>query len=920
MWALIVLSGAIMLAALAMAVRLGAHGPGAALGLGTLGGFLIAVHSIVLLAGLLGGLTVIGVAVLAGAGVVVVAACLARGWTWPPPRAAPACPPPPAAPTFAGGLSAPSPSGAATLTGGLTGASPSGATFTAWSLVAPAIAIVAGAVWAWPHAREATRLWVWDDFTYHMVYPALWLREQAIAAVPPVHAFTMQAWYPLSASVVATWFMVPFPHARAEALAWVSLTGLLYAGLVAAGAATVCRRLGCHSGAWAVPVALFATSHRTAIMAGSFSDADLAQAACLFAALAFAVPRGEVETARDVRVDGAYAALLSGLALGVKVSAAVPALVILLALAVRARALATRPAAGMRAAGAVVLMFAVSWTATAGYWYARNVIHTGNPVYPAAFLAWTGVTFPETTLIEYGQRYGLARAVADALPVYLNWPAAHAWLALLGLAGLAVWLAVRRRALTRPQRYFAATALGTAAAVLIALPAAPFSAGNAMTFRSGFIHWDSMRYVAIVLFLGWAALGVLVDAGAGATRWRTSAAILVAAAGALASDARWAILALASAILLGCAAVLRVPGLHRHAHRACPLAADPLEAVDPAAFRQRLRVIGMVAAILVGAAIIAWSHDAKVAAGRAAFYREPLFGAAAAVLDRQPPGTRLAVFGDQWVYPAFGDRLHLRPVRLDADGSVATSPIAGAMEPGERTVAPAAFRARLEAERVDLVVVVRQPHPGRPAGLPAQHAALEAAGDAELLHLDRAVAIWRVGTGRRGLSPYGDRNADSSRLIISSSAAETEPTPKTPPLALAMARVRSTSPARSAATCSAVICSQMPCTMWIHEVRSFGSGLRSSQLCKRSWPVEPGEMPDVSTRSRMARRSLVSSVPSAQATSARGMTARAPTVSGRMPRSRSLSRIAGLVMPDARDRASREVSFCFSSRRRSISR
>jgi hypothetical protein len=904
MWALIVLTGVVMLAALAVAVRLGAHGPGAALGLGTLGGFLIAVHSIVLLAGLLGGLTVSGVAALAAAWVVAAAACLARDWraptlTGPRRLSAPACPPRPAAPTFTGGLSAPSPGRRFGIDGDSMGGA---ATFTAWSLVAPAVALAAGAVWAWPHVREATRLWVWDDYTYHMVYPALWLREQAIAAVAPAHAFTMQAWYPLSASVVATWFMVPFPHARAEALAWVSLTGVLYAGLVATGAATVCRRLGCRRGAWAVPVALFATSHRTAIMASSFSDADLAQAACLFAAVAFAIPRGEVETARDVRVDGAYAALLSGLALGVKVSAAAPALVILLALAVRARSLATRPAAAVRAAGAVALMFAVSWTATAGYWYARNVLHTGNPVYPAAFLGWPGVTFPETTLIEYGQRYGLGRAVADALPVYLNWPAAHAWLALLGLAGLGGWLAARRRALTRPQRYLAVTALGTAAAVLVLLPAAPFSAGNAMTFRSGFIHWDSMRYVAIALVLGWVALGVVVNAGAGASHWRTAAAILIAATGALVSEARWAILSLASATLLGCVAVLHLPRL-----------------VDPATSRQRLRAIGMVAATLAGATALAWSHGAKVAAGRAAFYREPLFGAAAAVLDRQPPGTRLAVFGDQWVYPAFGDRLHLRPVRLDGDGNAATAPIAGAMEPGERTVAPAVFRARLEAERVGLVVVVRQPHPGRPAGLPAQHAALEAAGDAELLHLDRAVAVWRLG-GTARPSSHEERNADSSRLIISSSAAETEATPKIPPLALAMARVRSTRPARSAATCSAVICSQMPCTMWIHEVRSFGSGLRSSQLCKRSWPVEPGGMPDVSARSRMARRSFASRVPSAHATSARGMTARAPTISGRMSRSSSLSRIAGLVMPDARDRASREVSFCFSSRRRSISR
>ena len=74
----------------------------------------------------------------------------------------------------------------------------------------PLAATAALLAWLWPHLLDATRLWVWDDYTYHMVYPALWLREHAIAAPAPAHAFTMQAWYPLSASVVATWFMVPF--------------------------------------------------------------------------------------------------------------------------------------------------------------------------------------------------------------------------------------------------------------------------------------------------------------------------------------------------------------------------------------------------------------------------------------------------------------------------------------------------------------------------------------------------------------------------------------------------------------------------------------------------------------------------------------------------------------------------------------
>jgi hypothetical protein len=82
-----------------------------------------------------------------------------------------------------------------------------------------------------------------------MVYPALWLREHAIAAPGPAQAFTMQAWYPLSASVVAAWLMSPLQGWRGDALAWVSLTGPLYAGIVAGGAATLLARVGCRPGA-----------------------------------------------------------------------------------------------------------------------------------------------------------------------------------------------------------------------------------------------------------------------------------------------------------------------------------------------------------------------------------------------------------------------------------------------------------------------------------------------------------------------------------------------------------------------------------------------------------------------------------------------------------------------------------------------
>ena len=640
--------------------------------LSTLSGYVVVIHTAVLFGGLLGWLTVGGLAA-------VVAAAVAGAWWLARSRVDDA--------TSAAGVS----------------------TFTPAMLFAPVLAAITAVAWMWPHLVDATRLWIWDDYTYHMVYPALWLREREIAAVTPSHAFTMQAWYPMSAEVVATWFMVPFSASRGDSLAWVSLTGPVYGGIVISGAAELAARLGSRPFAWAIPVVLFATSQRTGVMASSFSDVDLALAAALFGALAFAIPRSVEESARAIALDAWYAASLTGLAVGVRASAVPAAIIVLLVMVLRAR---------RRIATRIAAVFAVSWIVTAGYWYARNVVHTGNPVYPAAFLSQPGTTFPLTTLREYAQHYGVPRTLGDAISVYLDWPKLHGALAVIGLVGLAGWL-VSVRAKTRSERWFAFATLAIVAVTLGLLPITPFSAGNAMTFISGFIHWDSMRYVALLAILGWVALGFLVGAGEHASR--TVVATAITAAAVLAGLPRSA----AATVF-----ALAVPG------------AVIAALVRPRAGR-RLAPAALVSGMLIAAALGAWHHGAKSAATAAAMHREPLFGAAAAALDRLPDGTRVAVFGDQWIYPAFGDRYHLVPVRLDGDGRIAARPVGDAMAPGPLTVDPSTLWQNLTASRVDVVAIVHLPHPGRSPEWPQQHRALEALG-ARLLHRDGAVAIWTL--------------------------------------------------------------------------------------------------------------------------------------------------------------------------------
>ena len=673
-WGALALNAGALFVAVRLALAAGGGVRGSRLLLSTLSGFVVLIHTAVLGAGLLGWLTIGGLAV------VVTAAVMGAWWLTP-----------------------------GRVDDALGAASPTSTTPVA--LFAPVLAALTAAAWMWPHLVDATRLWIWDDYTYHMVYPALWLREGAIAAVTPVHAFTMQAWYPMSAGVVATWFMASFPASRGDSLAWVSLTGPLYAGIVVSAAAEVAARLGLRPLAWSIPVVLFATSQRTAVMASSFSDADLALAAALFGALAFAIPRGEDESPRAIAVDAWYAAALTGLALGVKASAAPAATIVLLVMALRAR---------RRAFTRIAPAFAVSWPAMAGYWYGRNAVHTGNPVYPAAFLSQPGTTFPLTTLREYARQYGVARTMDDAAAVYLNWPALHGALAVIGLVGLAGWL-VGARAKTRGERWFAVAILAIAAVTLGLLPVTPFSAGNAMTFVSGFVHWDSMRYVAVLAMLGWVALGVLV--GRGTHPSRAVVAVAIMAAAVLAGLPRPAATLLALAVGGAVMTAAMAPALY-------PRRAD-----------RRSTRAALVTGALIAAALGAWWHDQKSAATAAAIHRESLFGAAASALDRLPEGTRVAVFGDQWIYPTFGDRYQLVPVRLDGDGRIASSPVGDAMAPGPLTVDAPTLLANLTASRVDVVAVVHLPHPGRSPEWPPQHRALESTG-ARLLHRDGAVAIW----------------------------------------------------------------------------------------------------------------------------------------------------------------------------------
>ena len=204
-------------------------------------------------------------------------------------------------------------------------------------------------------------------------------------------------------------------------------------------------------------------------------------------------------------------------------------------------------------------------------------------------------------------------------------------------------------------------------------------------------------------------------------------------------------------------------------------ARSPCAATDRGAWRSRaamartlgaLRPIGGavaagLCAIAVAAGFVLWRHDAKTAATARAIHDERFFGGAARALDALPPGTRVAVFGDQSVFLAAGGRHDLDPVRLDRDGRLASAPVGDAMEPGELTVPPETFVENLAASGVRVVVVVYLPHPGRSGERPSQERALEAAAGARILYRGEAATVWEIAR-RRPRAAQSERAARGS--------------------------------------------------------------------------------------------------------------------------------------------------------------
>ena len=245
----------------------------------------------------------------------------------------------------------------------------------AWSIadVALACAIVVALALRLQAGLHKT-VFLYDALSYHLHAPVTWLHDRRLEIVPAVFGDPAPAYAP---SNVELWFLFLMAPLRSDYLA--SAGQLPFAALaVLAVAATVREAGGRRAAALGAGLAFLLVPEIW--QQAPTAMTDLAMAALLLASLPFVVRLSRSPTTRD----GLACAAALGLALGTKYVAVV--LVVpfaALGAIAGARRRPPRPR-DLVAVGAIGL-------GTSGFWFARNAIVAGNPLYPVSALGLPGL-------------------------------------------------------------------------------------------------------------------------------------------------------------------------------------------------------------------------------------------------------------------------------------------------------------------------------------------------------------------------------------------------------------------------------------------------------------------------------------------------------------------------------------------------
>ncbi|HMF44866.1 MAG TPA: hypothetical protein VKQ32_29540 [Polyangia bacterium] len=232
-------------------------------------------------------------------------------------------------------------------------------------LLAALVAVFALRAWAGLHRTS----FLYDTLSYHLHIPATWMHDRRISIVPAVFGDPSSAYAPAN---VELWFLFLMAPLRSDYLAGI---GQLPFAVLAATAIAATVRDGAGSRGAALGAALVFLLIPEVWGQLVTAMTDLGFAACLLASLPFLIRLWDDRQPR--RQDLLTVAAAIGLASGTKHAAATVALPF--AALAGAAWLRKRPFDLRGPALALVVM-----VATGGFWYLRNAVVTGNPLYPVA--------------------------------------------------------------------------------------------------------------------------------------------------------------------------------------------------------------------------------------------------------------------------------------------------------------------------------------------------------------------------------------------------------------------------------------------------------------------------------------------------------------------------------------------------------
>lgn len=227
----------------------------------------------------------------------------------------------------------------------------------------------------------------YDVLTYHLTFPARWVQDAAISIIPTWCGDPAPAYAPLSCEVYYTWLMLPMGD---DALARCGQLPFWLLLLCAVGALT--REMGLRPTASACVTMILASIPAITAQAGT-AMVDVAFTAHLLSVVYFGLRLVRRATPGDI----VGLTLAVGLWVGTKYMALAYLMTLLpLLLWTKTRCLKSYRMLLIRPA-VLISIAAAAWIG--GFWYVRNAVVTGNPVYPLQ------VKFGDTVVLDgpYGR-------------------------------------------------------------------------------------------------------------------------------------------------------------------------------------------------------------------------------------------------------------------------------------------------------------------------------------------------------------------------------------------------------------------------------------------------------------------------------------------------------------------------------------